>query len=348
MSENFQLKVPQMGEGLRFAKVVRILKSVGDWVEEDADIVDVETEKAVLGISSPKQGYIARIVCQPGDTVDVGATLLEISEDKIDVSVTPVGVALAQVRKGDRAQAPSLGVTKAEHMLPKKQRELIRHMHISSDIVVQASLEAQIDWGHIDSIKKTARNLNPKNVPSVLEIICWAVSQSMQSFPKFRWRMTAENAVVQSEDCRIGVAVSGDEDTLDTPVMIIEGSQSLTAVRSTFSSMMDKFHAGIETTGYHSVVISDMSSLQVFRAQPIVVYPAVATLFIGAPYLAPTLASNERRVSNFVLTFDHRIMNGAYAARFLKCINETIRRCALEVRSADDAGMNDHDKKLAA
>ena len=69
-----------------------------------------------------------------------------------------------------------------------------------------------------------------------------------------------------------------------------------------------------------------MSSLGITSAQPVVVYPAIATLFIGAP--CPALNKNGQiyKASNFILTFDHRLMNGAYAAKFLNQIEKNIRK----------------------
>ncbi len=69
--------LPDLGEGLPDAEVVRWLVNEGDSVTLDQPMVEVETAKAVVEVPSPYTGKISRLFAQPGDVIEVGAPLVE-------------------------------------------------------------------------------------------------------------------------------------------------------------------------------------------------------------------------------------------------------------------------------
>ena len=73
MSE--QIIVPALGESITEATVAKWLKSVGDTVEADEPIVELETDKVNLEVPSPISGTVGDIKFKDGDTVEVGAVL---------------------------------------------------------------------------------------------------------------------------------------------------------------------------------------------------------------------------------------------------------------------------------
>lgn len=74
--------MPQLGEAIAEATIVRILVPPGGTVEADADILEVETNKAVMGVTATCTGTIAEINAEVDKSYPVGATLgyIEISE----------------------------------------------------------------------------------------------------------------------------------------------------------------------------------------------------------------------------------------------------------------------------
>ncbi|MAF50398.1 MAG: branched-chain alpha-keto acid dehydrogenase subunit E2 [Rhodospirillaceae bacterium] len=80
MSTVFDL--PDLGEGLADAEIVSWHVSVGDNVVADQPLVSVETDKAVVEVPAPYSGLITKIYVKAGDTVDVGAPLVEFEEDQ--------------------------------------------------------------------------------------------------------------------------------------------------------------------------------------------------------------------------------------------------------------------------
>ncbi|HKU10517.1 MAG TPA: biotin/lipoyl-containing protein, partial [Sinomonas sp.] len=72
--------LPDLGEGLTEAELVRWLVAVGDSVAVDQPVVEVETAKAVVEVPSPFAGIVAVLHGQPGQTLDVGRPLISIAE----------------------------------------------------------------------------------------------------------------------------------------------------------------------------------------------------------------------------------------------------------------------------
>jgi pyruvate dehydrogenase E2 component (dihydrolipoamide acetyltransferase) len=71
-------KLPDLGEGLTDAEVVRWLVHEGDSIELNQPIVEVETAKAMVEIPSPYAGTITRLHAGEGESVEVGAPLISV------------------------------------------------------------------------------------------------------------------------------------------------------------------------------------------------------------------------------------------------------------------------------
>ncbi len=74
-ARRFEFKVPDLGEGTVSSEVVAWKVAVGDWVQEDAPLAELATDKAVVEVSSPVSGRVVSLSGQPGDAVAVGSVL---------------------------------------------------------------------------------------------------------------------------------------------------------------------------------------------------------------------------------------------------------------------------------
>ena len=85
MSE--KIIVPVLGESITEATVARWLKNVGEPVEADQPIVELETDKVNLEVPSPVKGVLTEINSKDGSVVEVGALLGLVFEGEITASV---------------------------------------------------------------------------------------------------------------------------------------------------------------------------------------------------------------------------------------------------------------------
>lgn len=76
---SFELKLPNIGEGVNEADVAEVLVSVGDEIQANQTVMELETEKAVVELPCPQAGRVEKILVSPGDTVSVGALVMVVA-----------------------------------------------------------------------------------------------------------------------------------------------------------------------------------------------------------------------------------------------------------------------------
>src|SRR3954453_12138455 len=75
------ITMPQLGETVTEGTITKWFKQVGDEVSEDEPLFEVSTDKVDSEVPSPASGYLAEILVEEGDTVDVGTKLAVVSAD---------------------------------------------------------------------------------------------------------------------------------------------------------------------------------------------------------------------------------------------------------------------------
>jgi pyruvate/2-oxoglutarate dehydrogenase complex dihydrolipoamide acyltransferase (E2) component len=86
--------MPQLGESIAEATVVRLTAQVGDQIENDQEVIEVETNKAVMSVTTPCEGLLVSLLAEVNETYPVGSTLgyIEASvEDaaRLNATVSP-------------------------------------------------------------------------------------------------------------------------------------------------------------------------------------------------------------------------------------------------------------------
>ena len=76
--------MPQLGESIAEATIIKVLFKEGSAVEADSDVIEVETNKAVMGVTSPCTGSLSQVLVQEGQSYPVGAILgyVEVSAEE--------------------------------------------------------------------------------------------------------------------------------------------------------------------------------------------------------------------------------------------------------------------------
>ncbi len=94
-----ELKLPELGENIEAGDVVRVLVHVGDTLEKDQPVLELETDKATIEVPSSVAGVIKELRIKPGDKVKVGQAILVVEE-------SAAGAKPAPVPQGDATPAP--------------------------------------------------------------------------------------------------------------------------------------------------------------------------------------------------------------------------------------------------
>jgi pyruvate/2-oxoglutarate dehydrogenase complex dihydrolipoamide acyltransferase (E2) component len=125
----FEFKFPDIGEGLTEGEIVRWLVKEGDEIKEGQSLVEVETDKALAEIPSPRTGIILKILAKEKEVVKVGQVIVVIGEKGETLAAPPprpsapparpksVGVVGELEEAPEEAPAPAARV-KAEPVKP--------------------------------------------------------------------------------------------------------------------------------------------------------------------------------------------------------------------------------------
>lgn len=103
--------LPALGENVDAGTVVGILVAVGDTVEENQPVLEIETDKANLEVPSGFNGVVTEILVENGATADVGAPVLMYDDAAgvaaADADEEPVGEVADEAADGQGAEAPA-------------------------------------------------------------------------------------------------------------------------------------------------------------------------------------------------------------------------------------------------
>lgn len=205
-----------------------------------------------------------------------------------------------------------------------KQRVLASRLTRGSQLVVPGTMSMVTPWQPIRDLRDKVKQSGDTFQPSAFTMFAYAVAKAIADFPSFRSSIVGDSNVRTYHHVQLGIAVARPGDELVLAVIRDADKLSWREFADAAQDAIQRARDG-EDQADESVTISltNMQSYGLRDAVPVVVPPAVATLFLGEPYrgidpdsetLQPVLSAN------IGLTFDHRLINGVGAAEFLGAI----------------------------
>ena len=93
-----EFKLPELGENIESADVIKVLVNKGDFIEHDQGIIEIETDKATIEVPSDISGKIIDVLIKSGDKARVGQTIIKVEtselpeeEEKVKEKVSEAG-----------------------------------------------------------------------------------------------------------------------------------------------------------------------------------------------------------------------------------------------------------------
>ena len=324
------ITVPVMGEGIRSAKVVSLLKKPGEPVQLDDELCEVETDKAVYPIQSSFAGAMGEWKTKVGDTVEIGQELGAIVTSEPAFAEQFEASAKESADRGTVAAA----VPAAEPDDPGRHG---RHYNIEPALsptitrklnrVIPANLQIDARWESIRQARVATRKKDAESAPSPSVMIAWSVVRAMEKHAPFRRLILEDDQIVQRDDFDLGVAVALEGDRLATAVITNANQKSWPEFIKAYDDAVAATRAGRVDAMNAPVVITSLGAFGVKAGAPIVVPPSVGTLFVGTAhreFIPNKNGNHSAEVITLSLTFDHRVVNGAGAAAFANEIKKQI------------------------
>jgi 2-oxoisovalerate dehydrogenase E1 component len=329
------ITVPIMGEGIRNAKIVSLLKKPGEQIQLDDELCEVETDKAVYPIQSSFAGVMSEWKTKIGDTVEIGQELGTITTgapafaEQFDTAAKESASAPVAAG-GDRGRTETEvpieiagSATPATVIEPALSPTITRKLNR----VIPANLQIDARWDAIQKARQTVKNTARENAPSPSVMIAWAVVRAMEKHAPFRRLILEEDQIVQNDVFDLGIAVALEGDRLATAVIRNANQKNWPEFVSAFNETVAATRAGRVDAMNAPVVITSLGAFEVKAGAPIVVPPSVGTLFVGTAHRELISNKNKNETAEVItlsLTFDHRVVNGAGAAAFANEIKKQI------------------------
>ena len=94
-----EIKVPELAESITEGTISQWLINVGDKVEKGGSVVELETDKVNVEIIAEDSGIVSKLLGEPGDTVEVGATIAILDANGRPVAVSTPAPAAEQPKQ---------------------------------------------------------------------------------------------------------------------------------------------------------------------------------------------------------------------------------------------------------
>jgi pyruvate dehydrogenase E2 component (dihydrolipoamide acetyltransferase) len=361
-----QFLLPDLGEGLEEAEIVAWHVTEGDHVVADQPLVSVETDKAVVELPSPQSGRIARLFGAKGDVVKVGAPLVEFAEGQEADTGTVVGE-LQAGEKPKVPTEPSrdkpVRVLPAVRALARKLEVdlgLVQATGPDGTIRradVERAAKTLTEAGPAEPLRGMRRamaqrmaaahaEVAPASVMEEADIGAWgsgqdatirlvrAIAAACKAEPSLNaWYDAARAERRLPSRVDVGIAVD-TEGGLIVPVLRNVGERDAGDLRAGLNRMRADAEARSippEELRGATITLSNFGMIGGRFANLAVVPPQVA--IIGAGRIAQRVVMHEgqavaRPVLPLSLTFDHRVVTGGEAARFLVALIADLERPA--------------------
>lgn len=374
--------LPDLGEGLEEAEIVAWMVGEGDHVVADQPLVSVETEKAVVEVPAPQSGRIAKLHGEPGDTVKVGAPLVEFEDVPGADTGTVVGTLEKELGPAPEAKTAkpaakltgalmAQGRARAAPAVRKRAAELgvdlssvagtgpggsITRADVERAAAEQAGGAAGARVEPVTGVRKAmaqamtraGAEVVPATVTELADVEGWtaetdatallieAVAAACRAEPSLNaWYDAGAGVRRLFETVDLGIAMD-TPDGLFVPVLRDAGTLDRAAVRA----RIDELEAMVKARSVPladlrgaTITLSNFGTLGGRHAALVIVPPQVAIIGAGRAKKAVVAVDGAPAVRSLLplsLTFDHRVVTGGEAARFLAALVAALEASAAQ------------------
>jgi pyruvate dehydrogenase E2 component (dihydrolipoamide acetyltransferase) len=380
-----EFHLPDVGEGISEAEIVQWLIAEGSTVTEDQDIVEIETDKAIVALPSPHAGKIVKLHRKQGDLTKVGDILVTIETDEAGQPEPPapqtdrgtvvgslgddemielpapvkampavralakkLGVDLTKIRgTGSEGKITREDVERAVQNLPHEavdevetsgpiervplrglRRTIAKRMHAARQRVSDVTIWEDADITNLDRIRSKEKEIaTQKGIKlTYLPYVIQATLDALRAHPYLNATLDDEREeILLKKFYNIGIAV----DTADgLMVFAIKRAdrKSLLELAQEISTLAEKARTrrlDLSELRGSTFTITNYGVIGATYGTPIINYPEVGILGIGRIQDRPVVDDGGiaiHKIMPLSLVFDHRVVDGVEAARFLNVI----------------------------
>jgi pyruvate dehydrogenase E2 component (dihydrolipoamide acetyltransferase) len=300
---------------------------IAEGVAPTADVeVKVDaTEAAVPGAQKEKSAQPRRINISP--------SAKKLAEE-LGVDITKIVPRGRRIKREDvlaaheAAQAEGgPGMQGSKKPMTKMRRLIAEHMNRSArsvarvGLTLEADVAALIDWRGRLEAEGTKVSYNV--------LLAKLVSVALREFPYMNAQLVDDQAILEIDDINIGIAVDAERGLL-VPVLGQVDKKEVSALQDEYAALTERASSGKSTVADlegGTFTITNLGNLEIEQFMPVINVPECAILGVGAIVKKAVVVNDQieiRPVMSLTLAFDHRLVDGAPAAKFLQRVKHLI------------------------
>ena len=334
---------PQSGEVTKVGRVLGYLLAPGEKppavgatsaavAETPKDVADDQAAPQPVAVQAPSATPLAAVSTE----TPVSPRARRAAKNRgVDLSRVEPGGAGGRIREKDvmavEVSSPGVGGQPVANL----RRIIAARMMQSKQSTAPVTLHARCDASRLVLLRRELKEaLGGDGVPSYNDIIAKVVARALAKHPMLasRWE---NDEIFMPESFNIGLAVDTEQGLL-VPVIKDVGNLPLSAVsrksRELIESARSRRISPQDLQG-GDFTITSLGSFDIESFTPIINYPETAVLGIGSIFREPTEGEGGtivfRDMMRLSLTFDHRVVDGAPAARFLQDVRQGVETPAI-------------------
>ncbi|KAF0960858.1 2-oxo acid dehydrogenase subunit E2 [Rhodococcus sp. T7] len=332
--EGTKVRMPALGESVDEGTITRWLKQPGEHITAEEPLLEVATDKVDTEIPSPVGGILHRILADENDVVAIGADLAIIvassGEPVADAPAPPPPP--ADPAPAETAGTPATSGATTEK-LPRIRRTIAQRMVESLQTAAQLTTVLEVDVTSIARLRAAHKDDFLQRTGIKLSFLPFFAKAAVDALAEHRVLNASLNSdvteVTYYDHCHLGMAVDSEKGLM---VPVIRDAQQLgiEKLARAIADKADKVRTGTITADELSggtFTLTNTGSRGALFDTPIINQPQTGILGVGAVVerLIPTRQDGELRIdvrsmAYLSISYDHRIVDGADAARFLTAV----------------------------
>lgn len=352
--------MPSLGADMEAGTLVKWRRAVGDRVERDDIIAEVETDKGLIEIEVFTSGVIEKLLVTPGEKIPVGTPMAIIHEGAMEAPAAPpkisprarkraqeLGVDLSgihgsgpggvieadDVERAAGAAPEEMATSEAQNAekRPDMRRAIAAAMGRSKREIPHFYLATTIDMGRaLEWLEREnmARSVAARILSGVL--LLKATALALRKVPELNARREGEIAL-PAPGIHLGVAISLRGGGLVAPAIHDADRLSLDELMSALGDLISRARAGTLRSSEMTdptMTVTSLGERGVETVFPIIFLPQVAIVGFGRIVERPWVVGgviSARPLVNATLAADHRVTDGHRAARLLAEIDALLQ-----------------------
>jgi pyruvate dehydrogenase E2 component (dihydrolipoamide acetyltransferase) len=306
-------------------------EDIPDTIAEDvapkAD-VKVKVDRAELAVSEGREEKSEQPL-----RVNISPSAKKLAEE-LGVDITKIVSRGRRIKREDvlaaheAAQAEGGPVVKgSKKPMTRMRRKIAEHMDHSARSVARVGLSLEVDVAALIDWRERLGAEGTKVSYNVL--LAKLVAAALREFPYMNAQLVDDGTILEIDDINIGIAVDAEHGLL-VPVLREADEKEVTALQEEYAGLTERALSGKSTlTDLEggTFTITNLGSLEVEQFMPIINVPECAILGVGAIVKKAVVVNDQikiRPMMSLTLAFDHRLVDGAAAAKFLQRVKHLI------------------------